>query len=89
MLSNKSFSGRILDAYILNIDENAENVTCYEIFLQNLASNCSVFYISKSLNIMQNATALHSWSVDEKQTPQSNLKSEVQTDVAFEWTATG
>lgn len=87
MLSNKSFSGRIWDAYILNIDENVENVTWYEIFLQNLASNCSVFYISKFLNIMQNATALHIWSVDEKQAQQHNLKSGVQTDVAFEWTA--
>lgn len=36
---------------------------------------------------MQNATALHSWSVDEKQAQQHNLKSGVQTDVAFEWTA--
>lgn len=36
---------------------------------------------------MQNATALLSWSVDEKQMQQCDLKSEVQTDVTFEWTS--
>lgn len=36
---------------------------------------------------MQNAAACLSWSVDEKQTQQWDLKSEVQTDVTFEWTS--